>query len=192
MGNVGIGHNKPQLDAGLILALDLATVTGFALGNVSGIKVQGSRPFPRTGEDIGTFASSFRHWLIGGIRRHKPTLVVYEQPMLPTKTQLVTLRKLYGMAFLAELICRDEGVEVREAHRQQILTHFLGRGSVPRKREERQAAIHRQCLIRGWKPVDDNHADALALLDFAVAIMHPDSAMRAAPLLRGLTDGMGR
>lgn len=174
----------------MILALDLATVTGFALGDLSGIKISGSRQFPKTGTDIGWFADAFRSWLATGLKRHRPTKVVYEQPIIHgPETTLATCRKLYGLAWQTELTCRDlkmEGVlgqtfVVEEVNISDWRTHFLGRG-YPRSREACKAAVKQMCRVRGFLFDDDNEAEAIAILDYALACAAPASAIRATPL----------
>lgn len=172
------------------LALDLATVTGFALGDRSGVIVSGSRRFPSTGDDIGTFGRAFRDWLIVGLQRHKPELVVFEQPMLPTQTNINTLRKLYGLAFELELIAGDRkllglpaGIPCMEVSNGDWIKHFLGAGNVPRDRDARKKAVVRMCGIRGWHVDEDNdQADALGILDYALASESPEHALQATPL----------
>jgi hypothetical protein len=174
----------------MLLALDLATVTGFALGDLNGIKVSGSRQFPKTGNDIGWFADAFRTWLTTGLKRHKPEKVVYEQPIIHgDETTLATCRKLYGLAWQTELTCRDlkkAGVLRREFVVEEVnigdwRTHFLGRG-YPRERNACKAAVKQMCRVRGFLFEDDNEAEAIAILDYALACASPASAIRATPL----------
>lgn len=178
----------------LTLALDLATVTGFALGDVNGIKVSGSRRMPSTGDDIGQFAEAFRDWLTKGLTRHKPARLVYEQPILPSETSLMTLRKLYGLTWQTELTARDlkkKGVlgpdfSVGEINMGDWIKHFLGAGNVPRDRPGRKAAVMQMCRVRGFHFDDDNEADALGVLDYDLACQSPASAIRATPLFAGV------
>lgn len=167
----------------MILALDLATVVGFALGDVRGVKISGSRRLPATGDDIGAFAHAFRGWLTTGLNRHKPTKVVYEQPILRgTDTTLATCRKLYGLAWQTELTCKDLGYGVEEINISDWRVHFLGRGNVPRERKDIKAAVMQMCRVRGFHFDDDNEAEAIAILDYAIACGSPASAIRATPL----------
>lgn len=176
----------------MILSLDLATVTGFALGDLRGVKVSGSRRLPSTGEDIGAFAEAFRDWLTQGLTRHKPASLVYEQPIM-AKTALMTARKLYGLTWQTELTVRDlkkakvlaPEFTVQEVNMSDWIKHFLGAGNVPRDRASRKAAVMQMCRVRGFHFDDDNEADAIAILDYALACASPASAIRATPLFAG-------
>jgi len=172
------------------LALDLATHTGFALGDQTGIIVSGSRRFPSYGEEIGRFAFAYRSWLKAGLRRHKPEMVVYEQPILG-HTALYTARKLYGMAWETELACIDlmksgdlrPDFVINEVNISDWRTHFLGKG-YPRDRNGCKLAVMDMCRVRGFvfEEGNDNEADAIAILDYALACCTPDMAIRATPL----------
>lgn len=171
------------------LALDLATCTGFALGDRSGVIVSGYRRFPSTGDDIGTFGRAFRDWLIKGLKRHQPELIVFEQPMLPNQTNINTLRKLYGMAFELETVASDaamfgraEGFPIKEVSNGDWIKHFLGAGNVPRSGDARKKAVFRMCGIRGWSPENHDEGDALGILDYALATESADFALQATPL----------
>lgn len=170
-----------------ILALDLATKLGFALGDRSGVILSGSRRLPKTAEDLGRFGRAYRDWLTIGLNRHKPELVVYEQPMLRGgSTNMNTLRKLYGLAFMTETICGDTkagfDIPVQEVNNGDWIKHFLGAGNVPRDSDARKKAVFRICGIRGWKVEDYDEGDALAILDYAIACQSPEAALAATPL----------
>lgn len=170
------------------LALDLATNIGFALGDRSGVILSGSRRLPSTGDDLGRFGRAFRDWLITGLQRHTPELVAYEQPMLRGgSTNMNTLRKLYGLAFMTETICGDlkifnHAIPVVEVNNGDWIKHFLGAGNVPRDSDARKKAVFRVCGIRGWRPEDYDEGDALAILDFVHATQSPEFALQATPL----------
>jgi hypothetical protein len=171
------------------LALDLATCTGFALGDRSGVILCGSRRLPKTGDDVGAFGRAFRDWLTIGLGRHKPELVVFEQPMLRgADTNLNTLRKLYGLAMMVELVCGDKkagfDIPVKEVNNGDWIKHFLGAGNVPRDSDARKKAVFRICKIRGWHPEDGDYdaADALGILDYTIATESAEFALQATPL----------
>jgi hypothetical protein len=172
-----------------ILALDLATCTGFALGGRSGVIVSGYRRFPSTGDDIGLFGRAFRDWLVTGLKRHQPDLIVFEQPMLPNQTNITTLRKLYGLAFELETVAGDakllglaRGIECKEVSNGDWIKHFLGAGNVPKGSEARKKAVFRMCGIRGWSPENYDEGDALGVLDYAIASSDELFALQATPL----------
>lgn len=175
----------------MILALDLATNVGFALGDVRGVKVSGTRRLPSTGDDLGAFAAAFRDWLTIGLKRHKPTSLVYEQPIMAAgHTTPMTLRKLCGLCWQTELTVRDlknagvlsPGFEVSEINMSDWRRHFLGSGNVPSERAKIKAAVMQMCRVRGFHFDSDDEAEAIAILDYAIACASPASAIRATPL----------
>lgn len=172
-----------------ILALDLATCTGFALGGRSGVILSGYRRFPSTGDDIGAFGRAFRDWLVIGLKRHKPDLVVFESPLLTGLTNITTLRKLYGLAFELETVAGDaklldmnSGIECLEVSNGDWIKHFLGAGNVPPGGDARKKAVFRMCGIRGWSPENHDEGDALGILDYAIATGDALFALQATPL----------
>jgi hypothetical protein len=169
-----------------ILALDLASCTGWACGSIpEGVVEHSSYQLPKTGEDVGMFLAYFRKWLESTIARNRPGEVIFESPILPDKTSISTLRKLYSLAGLTELVALDHKLVCREANISEICTHFLCRG-YPRKSELRKKATVAQCRVRGWPTKDDNDADALALLDYALALKQPSRALASTPLFGGI------
>lgn len=170
-----------------ILALDLATHFGFACGSVKeGMVESGSYKIPPTHENLGLFGAYFRRWLDGAITRLEPAVIIYESPILPGvgQTNLATLRKLYGLCLLTEVIADDHSVVCEEANLSDIRAHALGKGNIPRKRDDVKRAVIAWCRSRGWNPLDDNHADALALLSYRLALIDRSFALKAMPLFR--------
>lgn len=169
-----------------VLALDLATCTGFALGSLAdGVIEYGSHRLPKTGEDVGLFLIHHRDTLDRLIARTKPDELIFESPALfgAKKTTLATLRKLYGLAGVTEMVAMEAGITCFEENIETITTHFLGKGpGVPRRGDARKEATVKRCRERGWPTRDDNQADALALLDLALALKDPARAMDATPL----------
>jgi len=187
------------------LCLDLSTFSGFAVGDESGVEAHGSFRLPSTGGDIGTFLNHYRTWLSGAISRWTPDEIVFEMPILPDTTSLPIIRKLYSLCGLTELIAGDRHVAVREANLLDIRRHFIGSHRAPktvtcepgcvrkgcgRCRDTRRKWIKEftitMCRKRGFRPADDNDADALALFSYVQSTRNPtwellgDEIVRAA------------
>jgi len=172
-----------------ILALDLATRVGWACGSAAeGIIESGSYKLPVTGENVGLFLSHFCKFLHSSISRTSPAEIIFEMPILPGigKTSLETLRKLYSLCGVTELVALERFVECTEANLSDVRTHALGKGNVPRKRKDVKPAIMAWCKRMGWDPRDDDQADALALLSFRLSHFHPAAGLRATPLFQNL------
>jgi Holliday junction resolvasome RuvABC endonuclease subunit len=146
-----------------ILALDLGQSTGWALRTADGVITSGTVQFrPSRFEGGGMVYLRFRAWLqevdetAGGIgavffeevRRHVGTAAAHA----------------YG-GYLAHLTAWAEALKVpyEGVPVGTIKRHATGKGNAGK--DEVIAAMR----ARGFAPADDNEADALALLDWAVA-----------------------
>jgi len=141
-----------------ILALDLATSTGWACSDGA----SGVQSFkPRRGDSPGMRYLELRAWL-SRVREVAPfELIAYEQPHhrggYPTEV-------LVGMATTVQAWAAEHGVETTSRSSDEIKTHALG----PRKGKKRWSKLA-MCLAAekkfGFEPINDDHADAMWLLD---------------------------
>lgn len=155
-----------------ILALDLATRLGWACGRPDGEPSYGTKVLPSTGEDIGRFAEAYNEWLLDMITLESPGLVVFEAPILAGQTTLTTARKLTGLAWHTEFVCRLREIRCAEHHLQSVKKFFAGSGRADK------AAMIAAARRQGWDPKDDNAADALGLWACAVHQKCPQHAQR--------------
>lgn len=166
----------------ITLTLDLATQIGWSLGDWDTEPEFGTYRLPTTGKDLGRFAQAFDQWLSMMIMKHRPEKVVYESPILPQKTQIAVLRKLYGLGYHTELICCRHNIECREAKLQDIRKHFVGRGTG--KSDLMKRLVFEECGRRGWDVQTTDEADALAILDYTLCTDNPAYAANSAELFR--------
>ena len=159
-----------------ILALDLATAVGFARWRSPLSFASGNKLLPKTGADVGQFVSKFATWFTDLITVDRPTLVVFEAPLMTDQRNLETARKLLGLAVMVEYLCKVAGVEALEVKIPDVRSHFLGNGfgkhALRRPGELKQwQAIRRMtfeaCNRKGWNPETDDEGDAFAVLDYA-------------------------
>ena len=174
------------MDPGGILALDLATVVGWAYCgpnfrpvtaleakaagrtyDLGGEITSGSHLVAPPGVALGQFLDRFDLWLADMLIVNAPDYLVFEAPIhVAGSTSIETARRLMSMAGLTELIAhRREIPIVREVNVMSIKKHWTGNGRA-KKPEMIEAA-----RARGFTPRDDNEADALAVLDFAASIL---------------------
>lgn len=163
-----------------VLALDIATVTGWALcgpnrtarGDI--IPLFGSfRAGPAyIGEmEYGAVYVDFRDKLVDLVTVHKPRFGVFEAPLnfagggetKKGQASVATVRKLLGLCAIAEETFERMGLEVLEVNVQSVRKHFCN-DSRAKKWHVRQT-----CRALGWNAQDDNAADALAVWDFSRA-----------------------
>lgn len=146
-----------------ILALDLGTTTGWALRGRDGHITSGSESFrPQRFEGGGMRYLRFKRWLTD-IKQCADGLdwVVFEEVR---RHAGVDAAHAYG-GFMAHLTawCEHHGIPYQGVPVGTIKKHATGKGNA--SKAEMMAAM----ISRGFRPADDNEADALALLTWAVA-----------------------
>lgn len=160
---------------GTILTLDLATNFGWCLGTPTVAEPRfGHHTLPSTGENIGRFACAFEDWLTAFLTAEKPSLVVFEAPILPRQTTPGTVRKLSGLVWETERVCKRLGIKCREGRKASVNKYFAGHGWA---KKDDTIAI---CRRYGWRVRNDDEADACALWAFVISKVAPNAAMRFA------------
>ena len=147
----------------VILALDLGTQTGWAMIGHDDLVESGTVSFAlRNGEGPGMRYARFRRWLIDLKSAHgQIDKVYYEDVRRHIGTQAA---HVYG-GFLAVLMMWAE--------HHQIAYHGVGVGVI-KKHATGQGNAKKPAMIeamkaRGYSVIDDNAADALALLDYVIS-----------------------
>jgi len=146
-----------------IFALDLGTVTGWALRGSDGQITSGAENFrPQRFEGGGMRFLRFKRWL-NEIKQSGAgvDLLHFEEVRRHASTDAA---HAYG-GFLATLTawCEHHQVPYQGVPVGTIKKHATGKGNAGK--DEVIAAIR----ARGYTPIDDNAADALALLHWAIA-----------------------
>lgn len=126
----------------MIIAYDLATSTGFCMGDGSGRPRVGALRGPSTGDDVGEFLAWFRDYFVGTIgdaavrSRTAGTrlLVVFEAPILMSTQNINVTRKLQGLSGVLEMVCHDAKrvglpVDVREVNIKTAKKELTGNGN---------------------------------------------------------------
>ena len=164
---------------GSILALDLASVTGWALGVPGEQPLHGSIRFAGVGASHEAIFAKAYCWMRGMCFEHAPGIVIWEAPM-PTSfsrgrtTSDVTtiLHGLPAVIGAAAYLCRV--FDIRKAETRDVRLHFIGCNP---KRARAKPLVMRQCRAMGWEVQDDNEADALAVWHFMCSILEPKLAV---------------
>jgi len=146
-----------------IFALDLGTVTGWALRGSDGQITSGAENFrPQRFEGGGMRFLRFKRWL-NEIKQSGAgvDLLHFEEVRRHASTDAA---HAYG-GFLATLTawCEHHQIAYQGVPVGTIKKHATGKGNAGK--DEVIAAIR----ARGYTPIDDNEADALALLHWAIA-----------------------
>ena len=155
-----------------ICSLDLGTQNiGWAYGSDDDrAPTTGTYCPPATGKDLGWLLADVRAWLTPFCRTRAFDLLVYESPVFVAQNNVMTVRKMFALGGLVELVAYDLKLPCEEKLPGPVRKHFLGRGNVPKRRPEIKAAVMRQCQILGWKPSNDDEGDAAALWSFTIAV----------------------
>lgn len=147
-----------------ILALDIATTSGWAFGAPGQTPRYGTFTLPPTGDDLGRFAFNFMQWAIAKVRELEPKEVVFEAPIMPRETNILTLKKLYSLSVICELVCIAQGVPCSEIPAGSWRKSFLGPSYPPNgTRDELKRAVIAACRQMGWEPNSTDDADALGI-----------------------------
>jgi len=169
-----------------ILALDLATRTGWARGAPGQRPVSGSVQFGKPEASNNAVFAHALTWTSTFLEsKPRPTVIIIEG-LLPYyakqgETSQRTRDRLSGLHAIVRAAAHLHGIyEISTAGAQQVRRHFIGDGSLQRDAAKR-AVIHR-CNKLGWNPVDDNAADALALWSFACGLLDPEWSLKLSPL----------
>jgi hypothetical protein len=166
----------------MILALDTATVTGWAHGPAGAnppLLQWGARDFSGRGGN-GEVIAKFRHWLNARCFELKPRLIVFESPYIPhpgkrtgPPMNALVLRRLLAMVGIVEAIAFELRIECCESRPSEITKFFTG-SARHGGRDAKKAATVEMCRAYGWDVGgDDNAADALALWAMAEAKLNP-------------------
>ena len=170
-----------------ILAIDLATTTGFARGRVGDpaptfgtIKFHGSG----THDGNSVFAAALR-WMTESISDNPPDMVVIESLLPPAamlnQTSRAVRDRLAGLHGVIRGAARRRGVgEISDVGVGEVRKHFIGTRGL--HRTEAKKAVIDQCHALDWQVKNDNEADACAIWSFAVSLIDPKQALRVSPL----------
>lgn len=144
-----------------ILALDLGTTTGFAVLDRGKI-ISGTKSFkPRSHEGAGMRYLRFRREFLDKLTAARE--VYFEQVRRHDGTDAA---HVYG-GLMAALMgwCEENNIPYRGVGVGEIKKHWTGKGNA------NKAAMIKIAVEKGYKPIDDNEADALALLDYARVVL---------------------
>jgi Holliday junction resolvasome RuvABC endonuclease subunit len=147
-----------------ILALDLATTTGWAM-TAAGIVTSGSQCFARLpatktrpAEHMGEPFAQFHRWLAEKIRTDKPEAIAYEEVMrFPYALQAHSFGGLRGHMLA---LAAGHGIPCFAYAVTHVKKFWTGKGNA-----DKDDMVAATLLKLPWvDPTDDNECDALAIL----------------------------
>lgn len=171
---------------GRVLALDLATVTGWCYGFPGSIPRCGDIRFRKPGGEHAAGYRAFRLWLDKRWDDDPPDLIVFESPAVPSimkgRTNVATTKFLFGLSEHLEEWAYNR-VELREATVSQVRCHFITRNMAS---AEAEVETMKRCRELGWDVENHDQADAAALWDYQCSWLRPDLAHLTTRLFQGL------
>lgn len=139
-----------------VLALDIATNTGWktALGS-------GTWNFsPKKGDSEGMRAVKFKHKVTEKVKEEGIELISYERPFAGKfPNSIIAPSKMIGVL---EVLCDELGLELTAYAPTEIKKFATGKGNA--KKPDMVAAA----VALGYKPKDDNEADAIHLYNLTM------------------------
>lgn len=171
----------------LVWALDLATVTGLAIGRVDEEPVATShRLAPGSSPLINDLFLGCMRWFDARLREGPlPDILMIEELLPPTArrgtTNTQTQHRLAGLHGIVRALAGSHCVpEIASANVQDVRQHFIHKRAQPRDVAKREVMV--TCKMLGWTADDTNCGDALALWSYTVALINPASALKTTPL----------
>jgi hypothetical protein len=178
-----VSANADPGDGVIILALDIATRTGFAVGPAGERPYVGATRMKGPKDDLTIASNNVGYLAYDLIMEHGVDLVVAEEPLDPhvkaamgqranTRAQNPASIKLPWLCRGAlSFVCSKTGRRLEGCSRQTVLRQFTGRSSYPgadadeRRKAAKREVIKRAQLLKLIPPQcnDDDIADAVAI-----------------------------
>jgi crossover junction endodeoxyribonuclease RuvC len=173
-----------------ILALDVATVCGFARGKVGEIPTSGSIRFDGGATrptDNQVFGAAL-NWIVALFEQGPlPDVLIMEALLPPTamkgETTTAVRDRLGGLHGIARGVAHRYGVgEISTVSVGAVRSHFIGDRSLRREAAKREVLY--KCQALGWPAANFDAADACAVWHYACCLIDPKLALQVSPLFR--------
>lgn len=172
----------------VILALDLASTTGYAIGPAGGLPTSSAERLKKPSEPHARAIANLIR-LLEKMFRQRPDAVVKEEmmdigAMLKRNNSRSNIELQCGLHLATEAMCILHEIPCHSEGTQTIRKHFLGRarfsdgltdkGKVLSSREVAKNAVVQRCQLLGYmqrSETDDNQGDACATWDWGCATL---------------------
>jgi hypothetical protein len=173
-----------------ILAFDVATRTGWALGEPGQPPRSGAFRFGSPGCSENALLTHAYHWFLEIIMVNEPQLIVMEATLPNTflrgKTTKAVADRLIGLQAILRVAAFKAAVyDIRTVQPNDVRAHFIDMRRAKRKDAKRWVLA--QCSRLGWLPEDckdEDQADALAIWSWQCAMLDPVNGLRVSPLFQ--------
>lgn len=159
-----------------ILALDIATTVGIAVGDATGNPTAWAETLGKKGQDDLLFSRSLA-LSSRLIQEHKPDLIAYEGAVGGDRSS----HFLVGIIACIRGCAANRGVPLLACNIGAVRSHFIGKHitsahykHLPKSkakaaaRAEAKALVQKQCRLLGWQADGEDAADACAVWSYAV------------------------
>lgn len=172
----------------LLLALDVATVTGFAWGPVDGTPKADTVRFAKNGAIDDEVWASATKWLANFLAGYSPDVVAIEAPIMTSQshngTNPATQMRLLGLqAVLRNVVALKLARPAKLVHVQSARKFFIGHGNLTGEEAKRRAKA--RCIELGWlteESATHDKADAMCVWAKAAGDLNPSFAANFTPL----------
>ena len=154
--------------SGTIIAFDLASKTGVAVGSPGSLPLLLTERLGVAGTTQDARFSACMTLCNRLIRLHQPGEIVIEKPITGKKERDHVSFLLIGLRACVRAVAHLHGVPVNDHAVNSIRRHFIGQGNLSGAKAK--PIVHQRCLQLGWKPDGPDAADAGALWDFACSM----------------------
>jgi hypothetical protein len=179
-------------DQPLIWALDVATVTGWAVGRVGETPMAVSIPFAQPGSNSNVLFHGCLRWFEIELQRGPlPDILAIEELLPPIArrgtTSTAAQHRLAGLhGVIRALAMKYKVGEIVGANVQNVRQHFIHTRSL--RSDVAKRTVMKTCAMLGWPTADNNCADALALWSYTSALIDPRLGLRTTPLFGSWED----
>ena len=141
------------------LALDLSTMLGFAILRADG-RIESGRVdlHPKAKEGPGVRWTRFNAWLVDTKNVHDVDRIAYEEIVGQMPGQVLASQIYGGFVAILQRFAEHHRIPCHGINVSTVKKRWTGSGNA------NKAAMIARCKALGFKPVDDNEADAIALL----------------------------
>lgn len=144
-----------------ILALDLGTKTGYAGRGRGGKVIHGTQNFTaRASWTPGQKWQRFRSWLSGFVVENHVTVIAYED--VKNHAGILAAHAYGGFLAMLQMVADQHRIELRPVGVGTVKKAWTGSGSAKKE------VMIAQAKARGFNVEDDNAADAVAILHWAL------------------------
>ncbi len=159
---MALSVHPPSQHGGAIMALDLGTTTGWAMALPDGGVVSGAVSFrPSRYDGGGMRYLRFRAWL-DSIADDTPGIAAIHFEEVRRHVATDAAHVYGGLLAMLTAWCEQRGIAYQGVPVGTIKRFITGRGNADK------AAVITAIRARGFSPADDNEADALAILLWAI------------------------